>query len=291
MLKHKPVMVNEVSNAFCSLKKSSLIVDCTLGLGGHSKELLGIGYKVIGIDQDKNAIDIAKENLNGIIGVTYIKDNFINLRKILDDLKIDFVDGILLDLGVSTYQLENKERGFGFEGPLDMRMDSSQELTAEIVVNEYSEERLSKLLFEYGEKIFARKIARKIVEFRNLSRINRGEELLEIIKKCMPPKYRFSREHHWATPAFRAIRMEVNKDIENLKIFLDRFLDCLKKNGIIAIISFHSIEDRLVKHKFRELEKQHKIQVLTKKPIEASEEEIKENPKEKRAKLRIANKI
>jgi len=283
--------LNEVLEIFSELKEGSLIVDCTLGKGGHSKELLRRGFRVIGIDRDPEAIEAAKENLRGFEKIVFVNDDFVNLKGVLTELGVKSVDGILMDLGVSTYQLEEKERGFGFEGPLDMRMDRRQELTAEKIVNEYPEQELSNILFDHGERRFARRIARRIVEHRARKRIERAEELLEIIKDSMPVPYRFSREHHWATPTFRALRMEVNKELENLRIFLGLFLDCLSKDGVVAIISFHSIEDRIVKHKFRELAKEEKIELLSKKPIVASEEETMENPKSKRAKLRAVKKL
>jgi len=291
MFRHEPVLLKEVLEVFIRLKGGSIIVDCTLGKGGHSKELLRRGFRVIGIDRDLEAIEAAKENLKGFERMVFMKDNFVNLKGILGELKVEAVDGILMDLGVSTYQLEEEERGFGFEGPLDMRMDRRQELTAEKVVNEYSEQEISRTLFDFGERRFAGKIARRIVEYRAGKRIERAKELLEIVEQSMPARYRFSREHHWATPTFRALRMEVNRDVENLRVFLDLFLDCLSKDGILAIISFHSIEDRIVKHKFRELAKEGRIELLNKKPITASEEEIMKNPKSKRAKLRAVKKV
>lgn len=286
---HIPVLVHEVLGGFKSLKSGSLIADCTLGMGGHSKELLKHGYNVIGIDRDENAIKKARENLKDFKNIRFVHDNFINLREVLNKLNIKRVSGILIDLGVSSYQLEDESRGFGFTGKLDMRMDSSQELTAEKIVNEYSEDKLKKVLFDYGEKSFAGAIARKIVEVRKKKIIGSAEELFEIVKSCMPGKYRYSREHHWATPSFRALRIEVNKDIENISNF--EFLDCLENGGILEVISFHSIEDDAVKDKLIKLEKEKKIEILTKEPIEASPEEIKFNPKSLRAKLRIVKKI
>lgn len=291
VFKHEPVLLNEVLQILSKLKKGSLIVDCTLGGGGHSKELLKQGFRVIGIDRDSKAFEAAKENLKGFEKTVFVNDNFVNLRHILDRLGVETADGILMDLGLSTYQLEEEERGFGFQGPLDMRMDRKQELTAEKVVNEYSEQRLSKILLDYGERAFARRIAKGIVEHRAEKRIVRAEELLEIVKQSMPARYRFSREHHWATPTFRALRIETNKDIENLRSFLDFFLGCLSRYGILATISFHSIEDRLVKHRFRELAREGKIELLNKKPITACREEIMKNPKSKRAKLRAIRKL
>jgi len=291
MFKHKPVLLKEILEIFSRLKEGSLIVDCTLGGGGHAKELLKRGFNIIGIDRDAEAIEAAKENLRGFEEIVFINDNFVNLREILGRLGVKVVDGFLMDLGVSTHQLEEEERGFGFEGPLDMRMDQRQELTAEKVVNEYQEERLSEILYDYGEKRFAERIARKIVEYRSKKKIERAEELLEIVEHSTPARYRFSREHHWATPTFRALRIEVNQDIENLQRFLDLFPDCLSREGILTIISFHSIEDRIVKHRFRELVKEGKVELLNKKPIVASKEEVIENPKSKRAKLRAIKKL
>lgn len=286
---HIPVLVREVLDGFKSVETKGLIVDCTLGMGGHSKALLKKGYNVIGIDRDENAIDKAKENLKDFKNIRFVHDNFINLRKILNKLKVKKVSGILVDLGVSSYQLEDESRGFGFTGKLDMRMDSSQELTAEKVVNEYSEDKLKKVLFDYGEKSFAGSIAKKIVENRKKKRIESAEELFEIVKNCMPGKYRYSREHHWATPTFRALRIEVNNDIENISNF--EFLDCLEDGGILEVISFHSIEDDIVKNKFIQLEKEDKIEILTKEAISASPEEIKFNVKALRAKLRIVKRL
>ena len=291
MFRHKPVLLNEVLQIFSKLKEGSLIVDCTLGGGGHSKELLKKGFRVIGIDRDPEAIEAARNNLRSFEEVVFINDNFVNLRQVLDRLGVETVNGILMDLGVSTHQLEEEERGFGFQGPLDMRMDKRQELTAERIVNEYSEQELRRILFDYGEKAFARRIARRIIEYRAKRRIEGAEELLEIIRRSMPARYRYTREHHWATPTFRALRIEVNRDIENLRTFLNLFLNCLSRGGILAVVSFHSIEDRIIKHKFRELAKEGKVELLNKKPITASEEEIKENPKSRRAKLRAIKKL
>jgi len=291
VFKHKPVLLNEVLRIFSKLKEGSLIVDCTLGGGGHSKELLKQGFRVIGVDRDPEAIKAAEENLRSFEEIVFVNDNFVNLRQVLDRLGVEIVSGILMDLGVSTYQLEEEERGFGFEGSLDMRMDKRQELTAESIVNEYSEQELRRILFDYGEKAFAGSIARRIIEYRAEKRIEGARELLEIIRRSMPARYRYTREHHWATPTFRALRIEVNRDIDNLRTFLNLFPNCLSRGGILTVISFHSIEDRIVKHKFRELTKEGKVELLNKKPITASEEEITENPKSRRAKLRAIKKL
>ena len=283
MIKHVPVMAEECI-AFLNASKGKTIVDCTLGLGGHTKELLNIGCNVISIDRDEKAIEFAKKELPK--EAVLINSEFSKLREILDDLSISKVVGILADLGVSTYQLEDDERGFGFKGKLDMRMNPKQKVSAFEIINEDPEEKISNLLFEYGERRFANAVARSICRARTEKSIETGEELLEIVKRAMPPKYRFSREHHWATPTFRALRMEVNNDLGELKSLISTVPDCLKNKGRLAIISFHSMEDKIVKHMFRDYVKKGIAKVLTKKPILASKEEISLNPKAQRAKLR-----
>lgn len=282
-MEHIPIMVKECLELL-DAKKDKTIVDCTLGLGGHTKAITETGAEVISLDRDSKAIEFAKKNLPEKAVV--VNSEFSKLREVLDKLSIRKVDGILADLGVSTYQLESDERGFGFEGKLDMRMNPEQELSAYKIVNEYTEEKLSRLLFDYGEKKFARSIARAICNSRRLKNIETGEELLETIKKVMPPKYRFSREHHWATPTFRALRMEVNNDLNELKSLIAAAPECLNPKGRLVVISFHSMEDRIVKHTFKEMAKKKIVKLLTKKPLTASEQEIKSNPKALRAKVR-----
>jgi len=293
MFQHIPVLPNEVLQNFSSLKKDDLIVDGTLGKGGHSKLLLENGFRVIGIDRDKDAINEASNNLSEFIKSNQLKivhDNFANIKQVLSNLNItkEKVSGILLDTGVSTHQLENPERGFGFEGELDMRMNQNQTLTAKQVVNEYPEKKLADILYKYGEKVNAKSIARKIVEYRKTHTLETGGQLLKLIQYSMDEHYRKTRKHHWATPTFRALRIEVNKDFENIEIFLKNFTNCLKPNGILEIITFHSLEENLVRKKLRELHQRKIIKLLTKNPIEATNKEISQNPKSKRAKLWIA---
>jgi len=197
----------------------------------------------------------------------------------------------LADLGASTFQLEEEERGFGFRGPLDMRMDKRQQLTAADIVNKWQEYELSKLLFDFGERKFARQIARAIVKARQRKKIERGEELLEILKRVMPPKFRFSREHHWATPTFRALRMAVNDEQNSLKKFLADAPQCLSRGGRLVVLSFHSLEDRIVKHSLKKAAEEGNIRLITKKPLTATEEEIAINPKARMAKMRVAEKL
>lgn len=280
-------MPQEVIDSFSSLKPQSTIIDGTLGKGGHSKLLIEKGFKIIGIDRDKEAIEEAQRNLKGEI--TFVNDNFANIDKILAKLETKQVSGILLDLGVSTYQLENKERGFGFSGKLDMRM-SSEGQTAADIVNSYSQEKLEKTFKIGGEKVYFKEIAENIIKQREKKKIEIGEELLEIITQSMPEQYRRTRKHHFASPTFRALRIEVNKDLENLSLFLDKFQSCLEKDGILSIITFHTIEERIVKNKFQELKGKKLVKILTKHGMPASKQEINKNPKAIHAKLWILRK-
>jgi 16S rRNA (cytosine1402-N4)-methyltransferase len=288
MFKHIPILSSEVLKNFKGLEKKGTIVDGTLGKGGHSKLLLENGFEVIGIDRDKEAIEEAKRNLGDFDKLKIIQGNFSHIKEILSKQDLKKVAGILLDLGVSTHQLEKERRGFGFIGELDMRMDQNQKLTAKEVVNKYPEKELAEILFRNGERVNSRKIAREIVEYRKKSKIKTGEQLLKLVKYSLNEKYRKSRKHHWATPTFRALRIEVNKDYENLENFLEVFSDCLKPEGILQIITFHSLEESIVRKKLRELKQKKILKLITKRPTEATQREITKNPKSKRAKLWVA---
>ncbi len=283
MFTHIPIMPNEVLDAFSRLEKGSLIVDGTIGKGGHSILLLEKGFKVIGIDRDEEAVKEASANL-AAFDTKVVHGNFSEMRQILDRLGVEKADGILLDLGVSTYQLESKERGFGFEGNLDMRMDKNNELTAEKIVNEYSFEKLASVLFRYGERVHARQIAESIVKYRQKQRITTGGQLLKLVKYSMPQSYRESRRHHWATPTFRALRMEVNRDFEHIEKFFRNFLSCLRKGGVLCVITFHSLEEDYVRKQFSALVKGSVMEPIVR-GLEAGKEETAKNPKAKRAKL------
>ncbi len=304
---HIPVMPKEVIE-FLEPQKDGLYVDATLGGGGHA-ELIASFLKgdgrVIGIDQDLEAIDAARIKLARYGDkISYVCDNFRNLDKILDRLNIEKVDGILLDLGVSTHQLLKTERGFSFsesneniDARLDMRMDPSQELTAYEVVNKYREDQLRDILFRLGEEPFAKSIARKIVQRRVKDPIITTNDLLEVIRSATPPKYRFSRRYgHYASKVFRAIRMEVNQELPAIQEVIPKAINRLKKGGRLVIISFHSLEDRITKRMFKEMSsitetKDPIVRLLTKKPLMASEQEIEQNPKADSAKLRAVEKI
>ena len=302
--KHEPVMLENSINGL-NIKENGTYVDGTLGGAGHSKEILkrlSNKGKLIGIDRDEEAINAAKENLSQFPNVIYIHDNHDNIKSILENLKIEKVDGILLDLGVSSYQLDERNRGFSYlgENELDMRMDKSQKLTAKEVVNTYKEEDLANIIYQYGEERFSRKIAKNICEYRKERKINTTKELVEIIEKSIPKK--FQNDGHPAKRTFQAIRIEVNNEIKPLYETVKNCIECLNPEGMLCIITFHSLEDRVVKNAY--IDASGKCicpkdlpycvcgakslgEIITRKPIIAKEEEIIRNSRSKSAKLRI----
>ena len=302
--KHKPVMLEQCINGL-NIKENGIYVDGTLGGAGHSKEILKrLSNKglLIGIDRDEDALNAAKENLKEFQNVIYVHNNHDNIKEILEELKIDNVDGILLDLGVSSYQLDERNRGFSYlgENELDMRMDKSQKLTAKEVVNEYKEEDLANVIYEYGEERFSRQIAKNICKQRKEKEIKTTKELVDIIEKSIPKK--FQNDGHPAKRTFQAIRIEVNNEIKPLYNTVLNSIDCLKPGGRLVIITFHSLEDRAVKNAYIEAKGKCTCpkdlpycvcgakslgEIITKKPIIATDEEIKENSRSKSAKLRI----
>lgn len=307
--KHKPVLLNECIEGL-NIKPNGIYVDGTLGGAGHSKEILKRLDKnkgiLIGIDRDEEALQAAKQNLSEYENVKYVHGNHDNIKEILESLKIDKVDGILLDLGVSSYQLDERNRGFSYLGSneLDMRMDKSQRLTAMEVVNNYKEEHLANIIYEYGEERFSRNIARNICIERRKKKIETTDELVKIIEKSIPrlnPK-----EGHPAKRTFQAIRIEVNNEIKPLEDTIKNSIDILKPKGRLCVITFHSLEDRAVKQAMNRAKgmctcpkdipycvcgAKELGTVITRKPIIASEEEQKENSRSKSAKLRIFEKI
>ncbi len=304
---HKSVMLRECIEGL-QIKAEGIYVDGTMGGAGHSREIANrISEKglLIGIDRDKEAICVAKERLSKFSNIKYIHDNHDNIKDILQELEIKEVDGILLDLGVSSYQLDERQRGFSYigNGILDMRMDKTQKLTAKEVINSYSEEKLAKIIFEYGEEKFSRPIARKIVEHRKEKEIETTEELVKIIEDVLP---RRKGEGHPAKRTFQAIRIEVNNEIKPLYDTVLNSINVLKSGGRLCILTFHSLEDRAVKNAFTySVGKcicppglpycvcgvKSKGKIITKKPILPSEKEIEENSRSKSAKLRIFEKI
>ena len=254
--KHISVLLNESVDAL-NIKKDGVYADGTLGGGGHSERILErLSDKglLIGIDQDIEAIKAAKERLKNYSNVIYENTNFKNIKEILQKNGIKNIDGAVLDLGVSSYQLDNADRGFSYiaSSRLDMRMDTSASLDAYKVVNTYSEEELAKIFFEYGEEKFSRRIAAKIVEERAKKSIETTLELSELVKKCIPQKT-IKKGSHPAKRVFQAIRIEVNGELDILEGAINDFFDSLKSGGRLAIISFHSLEDRIVKNTFANL--------------------------------------
>lgn len=306
---HVPVMLNEVLEGL-NIKEDGIYVDGTLGGAGHSIEIakrLKYG-KLIGIDQDINAIKKAKTVLAPYENrVTIVKNNFKNIKFVLADLNIEGVDGILLDLGVSSHQLDEESRGFSYQkdAPLDMRMDLSQEFSAWDIVNKYSELELEKILWDYGEEKWAKRIAEFIVEERKSRTIDTTLDLVSVIKKAIPKGAR-QEGHHPAKKTFQAIRIEVNGELKILKNAIIDATHMLNAGGRICIITFHSLEDRIVKDTFKELyqdcicpkefpvcvcNKKREINIVTRKPIVPSMDEIQTNPRSRSAKLRVAEKI
>lgn len=307
MSDHIPVLLDEAIKGL-NIKQDGIYLDLTLGRGGHSKEIakrLNKG-KLIAIDQDEIAIKESQNNLKDYLDkIIIVRNNFKNIKSILNDLQIENVDGILIDLGVSSPQFDNPERGFTyrFDGPLDMRMDQSQNLTAYDVVNKYSLQDLAKILKEYGDERYAYSIANGIVKYRKQKTIDTTLELVEVIKNSLPKKV-LSNKGHPAKQSFQAIRIEVNDELNALKQVLDDCLSLLKKNGRLVVISFHSGEDKIVKTKFNQVSKiignrlnipdNHKpleFKLITRHSIIADEKEINLNPRSKSAKLRIIEKI
>jgi len=285
---HVSVLVNETVN-YLITKKDGIYVDCTAGEGGHIKaicEFCEDQAKVIGLDIDFEVLQIAenklKEHLNNI---KLIKAPYQDIDIVLTGLGIEKVDGFLMDLGVSTFQLKGENRGFSFskDEPLDMRMDSESQITAADIINNYPLEKLRQIIFEYGEeKKYAHKIAKSIVRNRP---INSTLELVDAIRKALPTSEIYKRKTHFATKTFQAIRIEVNNELKNLEEVLYKFEKFLKKNGRVVIITFHSLEDRIVKNFFKNNKS---YNFITIKPILPSENEKKRNPRSRSAKLRIA---
>ncbi|NLX60986.1 MAG: 16S rRNA (cytosine(1402)-N(4))-methyltransferase RsmH [Tissierellia bacterium] len=306
---HIPVLLEEVIEGL-DIKEDGIYVDGTLGGAGHSYEIvkrLKDGM-LIGIDQDINAINKAKETLKDYLNkVIFVHDNYVNIDHILEDLNIDKVDGILLDLGVSSHQLDEKERGFSHnkDAPLDMRMNREKNFSAWDVVNKYGKKDLERIIWEYGEERWAKRIAEFIVKERANKPIDTTLELVEVIKKAIPKKARME-GHHPAKKTFQAIRIEVNDELNILKKSIPNMVRHLKKDGRLCIITFHSLEDRIVKRAFMELNKdcicppeipvcrcnkKKEIDIVTKKPIVPTLEEIEKNPRSRSAKLRIAKRL
>lgn len=298
---HKSVLFDETIKSL-NIDSNKIYADGTAGGGGHSREIAKNAKRLIAIDQDPDAIKVLRERLGDIGNVTIVQNNFENIKSILDELGIDGIDGMLLDLGVSSFQLDTAERGFSYhkDAPLDMRM-SKQGMSARDVVNNYSEEKLADILFRYGEEKFSRRIAKNIIAARQDKPIETTLELVDIIKASYPKAK--MRDSHPARKTFQAIRIEVNGELDKLSHTLDEVLDCLNPSGRLSIITFHSLEDRMVKEKFNNwanpctCPKEFPVCVCGKKPlgkvlkpIAPSEAELEENPRARSSRLRIFEK-
>ena len=306
---HVSVLLNECLDAL-NIKEDGIYVDGTLGGAGHSSEILkrlSENGRLIGIDQDTDALKAAAIRLQNFNNVTFVHNNFYNIKQILDDLDIEEVDGILMDLGVSSYQLDTGERGFSYmkDAPLDMRMNRENELSAYEVVNTSSEDELYRIIRDYGEEKFAKRIATFIVNAREEKNIETTLELVEIIKNAIPAKARREGPHP-AKRTFQAIRIEVNSELSILNRAIEDGVSKLSKGGRMAIITFHSLEDRIVKNKFRDLAvacrcpkefpicvcgEKAKVKVISRKAIDPSKEEVEMNPRSRSAKLRVIEKL
>ncbi|MBQ0017475.1 MAG: 16S rRNA (cytosine(1402)-N(4))-methyltransferase RsmH [Clostridiales bacterium] len=307
--RHVPIMLDEVLDGL-NIKSDGIYFDGTLGGAGHSSEILKRikSGKLIGCDKDMEAINVASERLKKISGnFLTVHDDFKNYKEILKKLEIEKVDGILLDLGVSSYQLDNETRGFSyrFDAPLDMRMNREDRLTAKDVVNTYSQQELERVLFDYGEEPFTKPIVKNIIKHREIKPIETTLELVEIIKEVLPNKV-LREKGHPAKRVFQAIRIEVNGELKNLENVIYDMIESLKSGGRIAIITFHSLEDRIVKNAFKLCSTDcicdknipvcvcnHKatVKLVNKKPIEPSKSEQEINTRSQSAKLRICEKL
>lgn len=306
---HVSVMLNECIEGL-NIKENGIYLDGTLGGAGHSSEIIQKlkepGF-LIGVDQDTNAINASKEKLKEYKNVIYVHNNFSNIKAILKELNVEFVDGILLDLGVSSHQLDVPERGFSYmkDAPLDMRMDMTSDFSAWDVVNSYTKDNLFRVIRDYGEEKWASRIAEFIVRERENKAIGSTFELVEIIKSAIPASARREGPHP-AKRTFQAIRIEVNKELEILKNAVNDCISVLNHGGRLCIITFHSLEDRIVKTVFKErenpctcppsfpvcvCEKKPDIKIKTRKPVVPTDEELDANPRSRSAKLRIAEKI
>jgi 16S rRNA (cytosine1402-N4)-methyltransferase len=289
-VEHIPVMLREVTEML-DPRQDGIYVDATVGLGGHAEGILrhAGGCTLIGLDRDDKAIEIAGERLKEYSNVYLVRDSFSNMRAVVNRLGYSRVNGILLDAGVSALHLKSEGRGFSFlkDEPLDMRMDREQDLTAEKVVNEYPQHDLADVIWKYGEERFSKKIARAIVYARNKRPIRSCKELAEIIEKAIGRKGRI----HPATRTFQAIRIEVNKELEELASAIQSGAEILDARGRFCILAYHSLEDRIVKNAFRKLAKEGLFNIITKKPLVPSQQEQKLNPSSRSAKLRVVERI
>ena len=292
---HQPVMMNEVIEHL-NLQGDSIILDGTLGLGGHAQavlEHLTTNGRLIGVDRDLQSLKKAQENLKSYSGqCEFVQDDFRHIPEILERIGIPKVDGILLDLGISSFQLDNIQRGFSLRtnGPLDMRMDQDSYISAYDLVNSLSEKEISAILKDFGQERWHYRIAHSLVHARVKNPIETTRELRHIVMRAIP--YRRKRiKIHPATRTFQALRIAVNRELESLEMILKTYPEFLNKGGRMVVIAFHSLEDRLVKENFRNQDKEGKVKIITKKPLRPPFEETRKNPRSRSARLRVAERI
>ncbi|MBF0521656.1 MAG: 16S rRNA (cytosine(1402)-N(4))-methyltransferase RsmH [Candidatus Omnitrophica bacterium] len=292
---HIPVMSQAVLE-YLNPKDRDIVVDGTLGLGGHAKEFLkriGPAGRLIGLDRDSTSLALAKQNLDEFLHQChFVHENFKNIDRVLKDLNIKEVDCILFDLGISSFQLDNPQRGFSLQqdGPLDMRMSQENQISAFDLVNSLSEKEIDAIIHDFGEDRWHYRIAHQIVRERMAGPIQTTQDLTRIVLRAVPSYERHQRIHP-ATRTFQAFRIAVNRELESLQIALENCFDCLKVGGRLGVISFHSLEDRIVKQKFRSLANDKKAILLTKKPLRPTEEEAGTNPRSRSARFRALERI
>jgi 16S rRNA (cytosine1402-N4)-methyltransferase len=294
---HTPVMLEEVLK-YLDLLPGDTIVDATFGFGGHSRKIMeriGESGSLVAIDRDQESMALARESL-GDLGnrIKFAYGNFSDLDTILKDLNIDRIDGILFDLGISSFQLSDVQRGFSFQtdGPLDMRLDRNSYISASDLVNNLKEEELSQLLRDFGQERWHNRIARLVVQERLRRPITTTRQLSDIVTSAIPPKYRrFRYRIHPATRTFQAVRIAVNRELESLEVAVSKAIGLLNSGARICVISFHSLEDRIVKFAFKKFALNGAIKILTPKPLTPRESETQDNPRSRSAKFRVAEKL
>ncbi len=295
---HKSVLLKEAIDGL-DIKEGGIFLDATVGGGGHSEYVCSkfkSKVKIIGIDADLASVKKSEERLKSLdCDHDILLGNFSDIDLLINTIGVSRVDNILADLGLNTYQLEKSGRGFTFkkDEPLVMTFNEEiepEDLTAQTIVNDWSEESLSDIIYGYGEERYAKRIAKKIVEERKLKKIMTTFDLVEVISRAVPKEYRY-RKIHFATKTFQALRIAVNDELRRLETFLNKSFEILKQNGRMAIITFHSLEDRIVKRFFRKLKDEESAILINKKPVVPSSEEVRNNPKSRSAKLRIIQKI
>jgi len=291
---HVPVLLKEVIE-YLDPHAGENFIDCTLGFAGHSKAILeknGPSGKVLGIEWDEEKLKTKNEKLKTEERLIVVNDSYANLKEIVGRENFQPVNGILLDLGMSSWDLEESGRGFSFQKdePLDMRYSKNQDLTAQEIINKWPEQKLAEIFRDYGQERFARNIAKKVVDIRHQQPIETTFQLVEAIRKGFPRGYRFGKGH-FATKTFQALRIAVNDELGNLRSVLPQAIEVLAKGGRLAVISFHSLEDRVVKNFFKEEQQKNTIKILTKKPLAPSLAETQKNPRARSAKLRAAVKL